>query len=57
MNFFLGCVGVIQVSRIYNYHRSLDGSSKEAVKDMEHELAGDAKAVASGAKNAVKKHD
>ena len=57
MNFFLGCVGVIQVSRIYNYHRSLDGSSKEAVKDMEHELAGDAKAVVSSAKEAVKKHD
>ncbi|OJJ55876.1 hypothetical protein ASPSYDRAFT_48140 [Aspergillus sydowii CBS 593.65] len=56
VNFFLGCVGVIQVSRIFNYRRSLDGSSKEAVKDMEHELAGDAKAVASGAKEAVKKH-
>ncbi|PLN86134.1 UPF0041-domain-containing protein [Aspergillus taichungensis] len=38
VNFFLGCVGAVQVSRIFNYRRSLDGSSKEALKEMEHEM-------------------
>ncbi|KAL4917704.1 UPF0041-domain-containing protein [Aspergillus aurantiobrunneus] len=55
VNFFLGCVGIVQVGRIFNYRRSLDGSSKEAVKDLEHEVAGDVKAVATGATDAVKK--
>ncbi|KAL4782719.1 hypothetical protein BJX76DRAFT_332020 [Aspergillus varians] len=55
VNFFLGCVGVVQVTRIFNYRRKLDGSTGEAVKDMEHELADDAKAVAAKAAEAVKK--
>ncbi|KAL2798485.1 hypothetical protein BJX66DRAFT_295774 [Aspergillus keveii] len=57
VNFFLGCVGVVQVTRIFNYRRSLEGgSSKEAAKDLEHELADSAKAVAKEAVDAVKKH-
>ncbi|KAL4805891.1 UPF0041-domain-containing protein [Aspergillus unguis] len=55
VNFFLGCVGVVQVTRIFNYRRSLDGSSKEAVKDMEQEVATEAKDVAAAATDAVKK--
>ncbi|KKK27156.1 UPF0041 domain protein [Aspergillus rambellii] len=55
VNFFLGCVGVAQVTRIFLYHRSLDGSSKEAVKDMEHEVADAAKAAATKAGEIVKK--
>ncbi|RAK96864.1 mitochondrial pyruvate carrier family protein [Aspergillus ibericus CBS 121593] len=55
VNFFLGCVGVVQVGRIFSYRRSLDGSTTEAVKDMEHEVADQAKAVATQAKAAVKK--
>lgn len=38
VNFFLGCVGAVQVSRIFSYRRSLEGSSKEALKEMEHEV-------------------
>lgn len=55
VNFFLGCVGVVQVSRIFNYRRNVEGSSKEAVKDMEQDVAGEAKDVASTATDAVKK--
>ncbi|KKK21830.1 hypothetical protein AOCH_003209 [Aspergillus ochraceoroseus] len=55
VNFFLGCVGVAQVTRIFLYHRSLEGSSKEAVKDMEHEVADAAKAAATKAGEIVKK--
>ncbi|KAL2830303.1 hypothetical protein BDW59DRAFT_141391 [Aspergillus cavernicola] len=55
VNFFLGCVGVVQVSRIVSYRRSVDGSTKEAVKDLEHEVVEEAKGVASAAREAVKK--
>lgn len=55
VNFFLGCVGVVQVSRIFLYRRSLEGSSTEAAKSMEHEVADSAKAVAHEAEGAVKK--
>ena len=35
MNFFLGCVGVTQVSRIFMYRRSVEGQSAvEAAKDV-----------------------
>jgi len=33
VNFFLGCVGVMQVSRILAYQRSLKGSSTAALMD------------------------
>ncbi|PYH46039.1 mitochondrial pyruvate carrier family protein [Aspergillus saccharolyticus JOP 1030-1] len=55
VNFFLGIVGVVQVSRIVSYRRSLDGSTTEAVKDLEKEVVDDAKAAAATAKAAVKK--
>ncbi|RAL16147.1 mitochondrial pyruvate carrier family protein [Aspergillus homomorphus CBS 101889] len=55
VNFFLGIVGVVQVSRIVQYRRSLDGSTTEAVKDLEKEVAGDAKAVVANVEAAVKK--
>ncbi|KAL4977949.1 hypothetical protein BDW66DRAFT_131392 [Aspergillus desertorum] len=55
VNFFLGCVGVVQVTRIFNYRRKLDGSTKAAVKDMEHEIVDEAKAVAHEATQVVKK--
>lgn len=54
VNFFLGCVGVVQVSRIFMWRRSQEGSALEAAKDLEHEAADSAKAVASKAKGAVK---
>ncbi|PYH86670.1 UPF0041-domain-containing protein [Aspergillus uvarum CBS 121591] len=55
VNFFLGIVGVVQVTRIVQYRRSLDGSTTEAVKDLEKEVIDDAKAVAATAEAAVKK--
>ncbi|PLB49294.1 UPF0041-domain-containing protein [Aspergillus steynii IBT 23096] len=55
VNFFLGCVGVVQVTRIVNYRRSLDGSTTEAVKELEHEVADSAKAVADKAEKTVEK--
>jgi hypothetical protein len=53
VNFFLGCVGVVQVTRIYNYRRSLDGSATEAVKDLENEAADSVKSVASAVEGAA----
>lgn len=55
VNFFLGCVGVVQVSRILMYRRSLAGSSQEAIKDMEHDITGSAKSAGEQAETAVKK--
>lgn len=54
VNFFLGCVGVVQVSRIFLWQRSQKGSSLEAAKELEHEAADSAKAVATSAESAVK---
>ena len=55
VNFFLGCVGIVQVGRIYNYHRSLDESPVEAIKAMEHEVVDSAKEAAVKAEAAVEK--
>ncbi|KAE8132618.1 hypothetical protein BDV38DRAFT_260594 [Aspergillus pseudotamarii] len=55
VNFFLGCVGVVQVGRIYNYRRSLEGSPVEAVKSMEHEVVDSAKEVVAKTEAAVEK--
>ncbi|KAJ5895893.1 mitochondrial pyruvate carrier 2 [Penicillium subrubescens] len=54
VNFFLGCVGVVQVSRIFMWQRSQKGSSLEAAKELEHEAADSAKAVVDQAETAVK---
>lgn len=54
VNFFLGCVGVVQVTRIFMWRRSHEGSALEAAKDMEHEAADSAKSVAHSAEKAVK---
>lgn len=55
VNFFLGCVGVIQVGRIINYRRSLDGSTTEAIKDAEKEVVDSAKATVAKVEAAVEK--
>ena len=56
MNFFLGCVGAVQVTRIFFHRRSLDeGSSKEALKDMLHDTTDASKHVVEKAEGAVKK--
>ncbi|RMJ27133.1 UPF0041 domain protein [Aspergillus sp. HF37] len=55
VNFFLGCVGVVQCSRIFLYQRSLQGSSAEAAKELEHEVADSAKSVAEKTENAVER--
>lgn len=56
VNFFLGCVGVVQVSRIFMYRRSLEGGSAvAAAKDIEHEVVDNVKAVAKKTGEAVKK--
>lgn len=54
VNFFLGCVGVVQVSRIFMWQRSQKGSSLEAAKELEHEAADSAKSAVTSAENAVK---
>lgn len=57
MNFFLGCVGAVQVSRIFLYRRSLDdGSTKEALKDMVHDTTDATKHVVEKAESTVKKN-
>ncbi|OJJ43021.1 hypothetical protein ASPZODRAFT_136556 [Penicilliopsis zonata CBS 506.65] len=56
VNFFLGCVGAVQVSRILMYRRSLnDGSSVEAAKDIEAEVVDAAKSVVEKTEKAVEK--
>jgi hypothetical protein len=47
VNFFLGCVGVIQVSRIFLYRRSLKDGSPEAVKDIAEDSKESTETVAS----------
>ncbi|KAJ5439058.1 mitochondrial pyruvate carrier 2 [Penicillium daleae] len=54
VNFFLGCVGVVQVSRIFMWQRSQTGSSLEAAKELEHEAVDSAKAVVVKTESAVK---
>ena len=54
VNFFLGCVGVVQVSRIFLWQRSQKGSSLEAAKELEHEAVDSAKAVVDKVEKAVK---
>lgn len=55
MNFFLGCVGAVQVTRILMWQRSQEGSTAEAAKALEHEAADSVKAVAGEAEGTVKK--
>ncbi|KAF9887956.1 hypothetical protein FE257_009478 [Aspergillus nanangensis] len=55
VNFFLGCVGIVQVGRIVSYRRSLDGSTTEAVKDMEHEVVDSAKAAVAKVEAVIEK--
>ena len=58
VNFFVGCVGLTQVVRIFLYRRSLDGSTREALKDMGHEASDSTKKMVEKAEEAVhhKKH-
>ncbi|CAI7630833.1 unnamed protein product [Penicillium pancosmium] len=53
VNFFLGCVGVVQVSRIIMYRRSQDGSAIETAKDIEQDVAESAKSAAKQVEGAV----
>lgn len=59
VNFFLACVGVVQVSRIFLYHRGLKNADSSTVvkedardlKDSAAGLVGEAKAVVREAVN------
>jgi hypothetical protein len=55
VNFFLGCVGAVQVSRIFMYRRSLKGTTttttEEAATDIA--IATEAKDVAEGVASKV----
>ena len=55
MNFFLGCVGAVQVTRIFLWQRSQSGSTIEAAKEIEHEAVDSVKATAEAAEGTVKK--
>lgn len=54
VNFFLACTGTAQLTRIFLWRRSQDGSAREAVKDMAADTIGSAKLVTDSAKGAVK---
>lgn len=54
VNFFLACTGLTQVTRIFLYRRSQDGSAKEAAKDIAHETADGAKQVVEAVESKVK---
>ncbi|KLJ10055.1 hypothetical protein EMPG_14529 [Blastomyces silverae] len=60
VNFFVGCVGFAQVTRIFLHRRAVDGSAKEALKDMTHEATDPAKAAVIKAEHKaeefIKKH-
>ncbi|KAJ5919159.1 hypothetical protein N7466_010102 [Penicillium verhagenii] len=53
VNFFLGCVGVVQVTRIVQYRRSLDGSAEETVVESAKGVVSAAEEAAEGAVKAV----
>ncbi|KAJ5358175.1 hypothetical protein N7541_005333 [Penicillium brevicompactum] len=55
VNFFLGCVGAVQVTRILMWQRSQDSSAAETAQAVEQEAVGTVKAVAGEAEGAVKK--
>ena len=55
MNFFLGCVGAVQVTRIFMWQRSQDGTVAEAAQTLEQGAVDSAKAAAGEAEGAVKK--
>ncbi|KAI9804985.1 MAG: hypothetical protein M1833_006288 [Piccolia ochrophora] len=55
VNFFLGCVGTVQVSRILSYRRSVKGTSVgEEIKDTGKEIGDAAKSVGNDAVKSVK---
>ncbi|KAJ5946101.1 UPF0041-domain-containing protein [Penicillium verhagenii] len=53
VNFFLGCVGVVQVTRIVNYRRSLESSTQETVVESAKGAVSAAEEAAEGAVKAV----
>jgi hypothetical protein len=55
VNFFLGCVGAVQVTRIFMWQRSQSASTIEAAKEIEHEAVDSIKATAHAAEGTVKK--
>lgn len=55
VNFFLGCVGTVQVSRIYLYKRSVEGSAGAAAKDMEHAFTDATKSIGKKTEDAAEK--
>ncbi|KAJ5607758.1 hypothetical protein N7537_004377 [Penicillium hordei] len=55
VNFFLGCVGAVQVTRIFLWQRSQSDSTIEAAKEIEHEAVDSVKATAGAAEGVVKK--
>ncbi|KAJ5474316.1 hypothetical protein N7475_003882 [Penicillium sp. IBT 31633x] len=55
VNFFLGCVGAVQVTRIFLWQRSQSGSSIEAAKEIEHEAVDSVKTAAHNTEDVVKK--
>ncbi|CAG8098544.1 unnamed protein product [Penicillium olsonii] len=55
VNFFLGCVGAVQVTRIFMWQRSQDGTVAEAAQTLEQGAVDSAKAAAGEAEGAVKK--
>lgn len=55
MNFFLGCVGAVQVTRIFMWQRSQSDSTVEAAKEIEHEAVDSVKTAVDNTEGAVKK--
>lgn len=55
MNFFLGCVGAVQVTRIFLWQRKQTDSTLEAAKEIEHEAVDSVKATAGAAEGVAKK--
>ncbi|CRG86324.1 Mitochondrial pyruvate carrier 3 [Talaromyces islandicus] len=54
VNFFLGCTGLVQVTRIFLWRRSQEGSAAEAAKHMAEDTAGSAKGVVESVESKVK---
>lgn len=56
VNFLLGCVGVIQVTRIFMYQRSLKNSTLPEIAEQDAEGEAEiAKGIAKNPKGAAKK--
>jgi hypothetical protein len=56
VNFFVGCLGLTQVTRIFLHRRQVDGSAAAAIKDITHEATSSTKDAVHHPENVTQRH-